>query len=107
MSQPRLLEIKKNVLDKNDRLAQALRARFQAAGVYVVNLVSSPGTGKTALLEQTLRQMVEQGQAVAALVGEHYGPKPNTAVAAIIHQGTLFHEVVTAGGRAALLSPYP
>ena len=69
MSQPRLLEIKKNVLDKNDRLAQALRARFQAAGVYVVNLVSSPGTGKTALLEQTLRQMVEQGQAVAALVG--------------------------------------
>ena len=48
MSRPRLLEIKKNVLDKNDRLAQALRARFLTSGIYVVNLVSSPGTGKTA-----------------------------------------------------------
>jgi len=47
------------------------------------------------------------GRNVAQLVGEHYGPKPNKPVAEIIHQGTLFHEIVKAGGRAALLTPYP
>ncbi|HMR66949.1 MAG TPA: hydrogenase nickel incorporation protein HypB [Anaerolineae bacterium] len=94
MSQPRLLEIKKNVLDKNDRLAQALRARFQAAGVYVVNLVSSPGTGKTALLEQTLRQMVEQGQAVAALVGDLETENDANRLA---RSGAPVRQIVTAG----------
>jgi hypothetical protein len=47
------------------------------------------------------------GRNVSQLVGEHYGPKPNTAVANIIRQGTLFHDVVNAGGRAALITPYP
>ncbi len=47
------------------------------------------------------------GRNVPQLVGEHYGPKPNSAVAAIIEQGTLFHEVVASGGRAALITPYP
>lgn len=47
------------------------------------------------------------GRNVPQLVGEHYGPKPNAAVAAIIQQGSLFSEVSQAGGRAALLSPYP
>jgi hypothetical protein len=47
------------------------------------------------------------GRNVPALVGEHYGPKPNGAVAAIIREGTLFREVIDAGGRAALITPYP
>ena len=47
------------------------------------------------------------GRNVAQLVGEHYGPKPNKPVAEVIHQGTLFHEIVEAGGKAALLTPYP
>lgn len=47
------------------------------------------------------------GRNVPQLIGEHYGPKPNEAVANIIRQGTLFSEVVTAGGTAALLTPYP
>jgi 2,3-bisphosphoglycerate-independent phosphoglycerate mutase len=47
------------------------------------------------------------GKNVSQLVGEHYGPKPNAAVASIIEQGTLFHEVVAQGDRAALLTPYP
>lgn len=47
------------------------------------------------------------GRSVPQLVGEHYGPKPNSAVAEVIRQGTLFHEVVAASGRAALLTPYP
>jgi hypothetical protein len=47
------------------------------------------------------------GRNVPALVGEHYGPKPNGAVADVIRAGTLFSEVAAAGGRAALITPYP
>ncbi len=67
---PRLLEIRKGVLEKNDVLAEGLRSRFHAAGVYTLNWVSSPGTGKTALLEATLKRMRERGLRVAALVGD-------------------------------------
>ena len=47
------------------------------------------------------------GRNVPELVGEHYGPKPNTAVRRIIQSGNLFQEVAAAGGQAALLTPYP
>ncbi len=47
------------------------------------------------------------GRNVPQLVGRHYGPKPDRAVAEIIRSGSLFHEVVAAGGTAALLTPYP
>jgi hydrogenase nickel incorporation protein HypB len=45
------------VLDANDALAQANRERFDAAGTYVINMMSSPGAGKTALLERTFEQL--------------------------------------------------
>jgi hydrogenase nickel incorporation protein HypB len=41
----------KKILKANDRLAAENRARFDAAGVFCVNLVGSPGSGKTTLLE--------------------------------------------------------
>lgn len=66
---PRLLEIRQNVLKRNDIVARELRARFQAAGVYVVSLVSSPGSGKTMLLEKTLASLKAEYR-VAALVGD-------------------------------------
>ncbi|NCF65590.1 MAG: hypothetical protein GWP61_06435 [Chloroflexi bacterium] len=47
------------------------------------------------------------GRNVPQLVGEHYGPKPNPAVAEVIREGNLFQEVAAAGGKAALLTPYP
>jgi len=47
------------------------------------------------------------GRNVPHVVGEHYGPKPNPAVAEVIRQGTLFQEVAAVGGNAALLTPYP
>lgn len=53
-TQPRLVEVRQKVLKRNDLLARELRDRFRAAGVYVVSLVSSPGSGKTAFLEKTL-----------------------------------------------------
>jgi hydrogenase nickel incorporation protein HypB len=69
MTIPRLVEVRKNILKQNDELARALRARFAEAGVFVVSLVSSPGAGKTALLEQLLSLMGERYR-VAALVGD-------------------------------------
>jgi hydrogenase nickel incorporation protein HypB len=66
---PRLVEVRRNILKRNDELARALRLRFQQAGVCVVSLVSSPGSGKTALLERTLTAMRPEHR-VAALVGD-------------------------------------
>jgi hydrogenase nickel incorporation protein HypB len=68
-TQPRIVEIRRKVLKRNDVLAAELRARFRAAGVYVVSLVSSPGSGKTAFLERVLG-LLSQDHRVAALVGD-------------------------------------
>jgi hydrogenase nickel incorporation protein HypB len=70
MSQePRLIEVRKNVLKANDVIARALRETFRAAGVFVVSLVSSPGSGKTAFLEKSLTRLRPEVR-VAALVGD-------------------------------------
>ena len=66
----RIVELRQGILKKNDELARELRGRFTAAGVLVLNLVSSPGTGKTAFLERTLRELRLGGARVAALVGD-------------------------------------
>jgi len=66
----RYLEVRQGVLSKNDRLAAALRERFAQAGLFVVNLVSSPGAGKTALLERLLAELRAAGWRVAAVVGD-------------------------------------
>ena len=66
----RIVELRQGILKKNDELAAGLRARFTAAGVLVLNLVSSPGTGKTAFLERTLRELQARGARAAALVGD-------------------------------------
>ena len=66
----RVVEIRRGVLQKNDDLASALRERFARAGVRVSNWVSSPGTGKTALLEVLLRTAADRGLRPAALVGD-------------------------------------
>jgi len=68
-SHPRLIEVRKNVLKQNDIVARSLREQFRAAGVFVVSLVSSPGSGKTAFLERTLT-LLRQNYSVAALVGD-------------------------------------
>jgi hydrogenase nickel incorporation protein HypB len=69
MSEPRLVQVRQNVLKRNDVAARALRERFRAAGTYVVSLVSSPGAGKTAFLEKVLGLLGAECR-VAALVGD-------------------------------------
>src|ERR1700722_1455731 len=66
---PRLIEVRRNVLKQNDIEARKLRDRFRAAGVFVVSLVSSPGSGKTAFLEKTLT-LLQPRYKVAAIVGD-------------------------------------
>ena len=66
---PRIVEVRKDILKKNDVLARELRDRFTTAGVYVISLVSSPGTGKTTFLEKTLTSLATEYR-VAALVGD-------------------------------------
>jgi len=68
-SEPRLVEVRKNVLKQNDVVARALRERFREAGVFVASLVSSPGSGKTAFLEKVLTELRKEFR-VAALVGD-------------------------------------
>ncbi|MCA9240330.1 MAG: hydrogenase nickel incorporation protein HypB, partial [Planctomycetales bacterium] len=65
----RLVQVRTHILKENDRAARALRERFQRERVLVVSLVSSPGAGKTALLESTLKRLKEEFR-VAALVGD-------------------------------------
>ncbi len=66
----RIVELRQGILKKNDELARGLRAQFEAARVLVLNLVSSPGTGKTEFLQRTLRELINSGGKAAALVGD-------------------------------------
>jgi hydrogenase nickel incorporation protein HypB len=66
---PRIIEVRQNILRQNDITARELRTRFQDTGVFVVSLVSSPGSGKTRFLEATLTAMRSRYR-VAALVGD-------------------------------------
>jgi len=68
-SEPRIVEVRERVLKQNDMLARELRREFRRAGVHVVSLVSSPGSGKTALLEQLLTRLHRICR-VGALVGD-------------------------------------
>src|SRR5580700_2287773 len=63
------VEVEKKVLNENQILAQQLRERYREQRVLCVNLVSSPGSGKTLLLEKTLERM-DKSARVAVLTGD-------------------------------------
>jgi hydrogenase nickel incorporation protein HypB len=67
--QPRIVELRTKILKKNDELARDMRAEFARRGVFVVNIVSGPGAGKTELLKRTL-EMLSSELRVAAVVGD-------------------------------------
>lgn len=54
------IPIVENILSANDRLAEQNRARLDAARLFSVNLMASPGAGKTSLIEQTLPRLKDQ-----------------------------------------------
>jgi hydrogenase nickel incorporation protein HypB len=67
---PRHLELGQALLARNDAEAEALRRRFGQAGVPVLNLLSSPGSGKTALLERLGHELQRAGRRLAVIVGD-------------------------------------
>jgi hydrogenase nickel incorporation protein HypB len=61
--------LERKVLSENDRIAADLRARFQEQGIFCLNFISSPGSGKTSLLERTLGSLPKDDR-VAVLTGD-------------------------------------
>lgn len=57
MAEFRILEIKKNIYEGNDQRAQALRSELKRAGVFLLNLMSSPGSGKTTTVLRTIEAL--------------------------------------------------
>lgn len=64
MPQQRLIEIETDILSKNDGYAAANRARLADLGAFAINLVSSPGSGKTTVLCSTIKALPDQPLAV-------------------------------------------
>ena len=65
----RMVRIEQDILGRNDRLAQANRRWLAEHGIFALNLVSSPGSGKTSLLCRTVRALAGEGS-VAVIVGD-------------------------------------
>jgi len=64
-----VITIERKVLEKNDEIARRNRELFARHGVFVINMVSSPGAGKTSILEKTLEHL-KQRIPVAVIEGD-------------------------------------
>ncbi len=64
------VEVRQNVLKENDRIAGELRDELASRRILCLNLISSPGAGKTSILEDTLKSMGARGRSVAVLTGD-------------------------------------
>lgn len=91
----RTIDVRERVMAKNDELAAGVRRRLREAGVTAFNLVSSPGSGKTALLERTLEALGEELQ-IAVVTGDVQ--THNDADRLERHTHRLVQAVVTGGG---------
>jgi hydrogenase nickel incorporation protein HypB len=90
----RTIEIRERVMAKNDELASVVRKRLAAHAVAAFNLVSSPGSGKTALLERTLADLGDELQ-IAIVTGDVQ--TQNDAERLAQHTDKLVQAVVTGG----------
>jgi hydrogenase nickel incorporation protein HypB len=87
------IPLERKVLSENDRIAAALRERFRERGILVLNFISSPGSGKTALLERTLEGF-EPAARVAVLTGDIQTDNDATRLA---KYGFPVRQITTAG----------
>jgi len=60
MDEVKVIEIKKSVFENNDRAADELRSELKLKGVYLLNLMSAPGSGKTTTLIQTINRLKDK-----------------------------------------------
>ena len=91
---PRILEVRTRILKQNDETAREMRREFAALGVLVVNLVSSPGAGKTALLKETLSRLRARGEPAAAVVGD---PETDNDARRLATSGAPVRQIMTHG----------
>lgn len=91
---PEKILIEKKVLSENDKLAQELRKTFQKHRIFAINLVSSPGSGKTSLLEKTL-ELLRDKMNIALVAGDVQ--TENDANRLIKAGGKMVRPIVTGG----------
>lgn len=90
----RTIHVREKVMARNDELAAGVRSRLADAGVTAFNLVSSPGSGKTALLERTLAALGDEIP-MAVVTGDVQ--TQNDADRLALHTDRLVQAVVTDG----------
>lgn len=90
----RTIEVRERVMARNDALAATVRDRLREAGIIAFNLVSSPGSGKTLLLERTLAAAGEE-LGIAVVTGDVQ--TQNDADRLARHTERLVQAVVTGG----------
>ena len=90
----RTIELRERVMAKNDEIASAVRSRLAAADITAFNFVSSPGSGKTLLLERTLHAVGEE-LGIAVITGDVQ--TQNDADRLALHTERLVQAVVTGG----------
>jgi len=90
----RIIDVRERVMEKNDEIARTIRARREHAGVPAINLVSSPGAGKTLLLERTL-DLIGDELRIALVTGDVQ--THNDARRLSEHTAALVQAVVTNG----------
>ncbi|MFN2315304.1 MAG: hydrogenase nickel incorporation protein HypB [Gemmatimonadales bacterium] len=90
----RTIEVRERVMARNDELAATVRDRLREAGIVAFNLVSSPGSGKTLLLERTLAAAGEE-LGIAVVTGDVQ--TQNDADRLARHTERLVQAVVTGG----------
>src|SRR4051812_10722116 len=88
------IAVRERVLARNDEIAARVRERLRAAGVPTFNLVSSPGSGKTLLLERTLARLGGERR-IAVVTGDVQ--TQNDADRLARHTDQLVQAVVTNG----------
>ena len=89
-----IITVERKVLEKNDEVASANRKAFLGHGVFVINLVSSPGSGKTSILERTLTHLNNKIK-VAVIEGDVQTDFDAQRIAAL---GVQAIQIVTKGG---------
>lgn len=60
MDEIKLIDVRQNILADNQNQAEAIRQRLAARGIFMVNVMASPGAGKTSLIIQTIRRLQKQ-----------------------------------------------
>lgn len=88
------IQVMKNILGENDRIAAENQAMFRDKGVYVINLMGSPGAGKTSVVEKTMERLKDELN-MAVIEGDLFTSKDADRIE---KHGVPVIQINTAGG---------